>query len=105
MKEIRMSGGMIMYRVLIVIGVSLWSTRAERTFDIALARAADVRETPVIYMWGKWLNELAAAAFHTWLDELAVKYGLPAPGRIDGEINHYGMTSEGEFTRSESEAQ
>jgi hypothetical protein len=73
--------------------------------DIALARAADVRDTPVIYMRGKWLNELAAEAFQTWIDELAVKYGLPAPGRIDGEINHYGMTPEGEFTRYEPEVQ
>lgn len=36
-----------------------------------------------------------------WLDELAQKHGLPAPGLIDGEVNHYGMSAKGEFVSEE----
>lgn len=35
------------------------------------------------------------------IDRLAQEHGLPAPGLIDGEPNHYGMSAKGEFTRWE----
>jgi hypothetical protein len=45
-----------------------------------------------------WVHEEMRDMFAAHVDALAQKYGLPAPGKIDGATNHYGMTLTGEFT-------
>jgi hypothetical protein len=65
----------------------------------ARRRSRAVRETPVMCVGGVWLHEHESEIFKKWLDDLAQAYGLPEPGRVDGEVNHYGMTSRGEFNR------
>jgi len=47
--------------------------------------------------------EMGREEFKAWLDQMAESYGLPPPGLIDGVVNHYGMSDEGEFTRYERE--
>jgi hypothetical protein len=63
----------------------------------AKRRSREARETPVIKANGRWLHEDAEAAFKRWIDELAVSRGLQAPGLIEGEVNHYGVSPQGEF--------
>jgi hypothetical protein len=71
--------------------------------DIELARVKshEVRTTPFIRVMDKWMPDVALESFQTWLDGLAVRYGLPEPGLVDGDVNHYGMTPDGEFNRYE----
>lgn len=70
----------------------------------ARQRSHDAHSVPLI---GRNLDLAAQVinagqeAFKGWLDALAVRYGLPPPGMIDGAVNHYGMSSKGEFTRYE----
>lgn len=61
--------------------------------------AREVRDTPVVFVHGQWLHEAASEAFRAHLDALAVAHGLPEPGLLDGETNHYGMSKDGEFTQ------
>lgn len=73
---------------------------SKEDFDIAHQRANGVVTAPVIKVHGKWIPEQERLAFGEWLDALAKNYGLPAPERnTDGEVVHYGMTADGEFTR------
>lgn len=66
--------------------------------DAALARASGVVATPII-VHGRPIHDDARRSFGDWLDALAQAYGLPAPTVVDGEVVHYGMTEDGEFTR------
>jgi hypothetical protein len=62
------------------------------------ARSKEVRDTPVVRVMGRWLHEDVAENFNRRVDELAVKYGLPTPGLCGGEVNHYGVDADGQFT-------
>lgn len=67
----------------------------------ARIRSKAAKNAPVMKVANFWVHEEASEAFVDYLDKLAVKYGLPEPGRIDGEVNHYGLTAKGEFSRYE----
>lgn len=67
----------------------------------ARQRAAAVRATPVMKVAGRWVHEDAAEAFAAWRDIVAIEKGLPAPGLLEGEVNHYGISLEGELTTYE----
>ena len=71
---------------------------------IALKRARGVVSTPIIKVHGKWLPDEERMLFGDWLDGLAQSYGLPPPKKgSDGEVIHYGMTADGEFTKWEGD--
>lgn len=67
----------------------------------ARRRLKEASFAPVMKVANFWVHEEMAQTFADYLDKLAVKYGLPEPGRIEGEVNHYGLTAEGEFSRYE----
>lgn len=65
----------------------------------ALRRSVEVRETPVVFVHGTWLHESAQLLFWKWVDGKAAEYGLPEPGKDeDGDVVHYGISNDGEFT-------
>ncbi|MDP2661492.1 MAG: hypothetical protein Q8R28_12265 [Dehalococcoidia bacterium] len=72
---------------------------SEKERQVALERARGVAQCPVIKVEGVWLPDEMRLEFGDWLDALAQSKGLPAPKRdSDGDVIHYGMTMEGEFT-------
>lgn len=64
-------------------------------------RAAEVYNTPLVIVHGRSLRDDAREAFMAWIDERAQEHGLPKPGLIEGDVNHYGLAPNGEFTRYE----
>ena len=72
------------------------ATSAELLEAASISKRA--RSAPVARVQGHWLHEDAAESLGLYIDSLAQRHGLPPPGMIDGEINHYGMSNEGEFT-------
>lgn len=68
--------------------------------EIAEARraAADVRDTPLVIVHGRDLRRDVREEFMARVDALAMAHGLPKPGLVDGEVNHYGLAHDGEFT-------
>lgn len=78
-------------------GVKVTGAELKEARDRAREKAA----TPVAKVAGRWLSDDAEKAHSEWVDALAVLHGLPAPPTIDGEVHHYGMDAEGEFTTYE----
>lgn len=70
-------------------------------FEEAKRRARDRNSAPMAKVHGRWLSDDAAEAFSGWIDAQAVLHGLPAPPILDGEVSHYGLTDEGEFSTYE----
>jgi hypothetical protein len=67
--------------------------------EIIRTRANGVVDTPLIVVEGVTIHEAARGDFGEFLDQLAVAHGLPEPSITeDGEVVHYGITNEGEFT-------
>jgi len=66
----------------------------------AKARMREVQAAPVAFVMGVWLHEEARESFGLWVDDQAQRHGLPPAGLMpDGQIDHYGLSTEGEFTR------
>lgn len=59
---------------------------------------AETRSAPVAKVHGHWLHEDADARFKQRIDDLAKSHGLPELPSIDGELDHYGLIANGEFT-------
>jgi hypothetical protein len=64
----------------------------------------EARETPVMRVHGVWMHEEALESAKSLVDKLAVECGLPPPGLIEGQVNHYGLLPTGEFNRYELDA-
>jgi hypothetical protein len=62
-----------------------------------LRRKFQAAETPVIKVHGRWLADDAHEAFMAAIDALAVTHGLPEPKPYGDDVNHYGMSNDGQF--------
>jgi hypothetical protein len=85
-----------------IVNTGVFATGVE--IDEVRAASESLHSTPLIFPSGLKSARLMDATFERFknlIDELAQKHGLPAPGLIDGEVNHYGMSNSGEFTRYE----
>lgn len=67
------------------------------------AHSANVRRTPLIEVCGKWMPDVEREGLMRAIDDCAISHGLPTPKRIGGDVNHYGMTIDGEFTAYEED--
>lgn len=79
--------------------VRLTGIKVSPTDKETATRSADqVQSTPLIKVLGHWLPNDEIERHATLIDDMAVKYGLPPPVTIRGEVWHYGMTDDGEFS-------
>ncbi len=80
------------------IGTGVKASDEDR--DAMMELAKEAQQIPVMKFGSTWLHEAPQARLTTAIDELAVKYGLPPPEKdADGDVIHYGMTKDGEFTK------